>query len=272
MKKHKLRIGILNLMHDKEDTQRRYINALTSNISLNVEIKFFYPVTHYLDQPVPENVTKISSPLDIDEIKTFDGFIITGFPAEQISFENITFINEIRCLIDELNKNNIEQLYFCWGAMAALNYLYRIKKQLLPEKLFGVYKTKIFHQTNLLNGLNHDFIAPHARYTEMDKQQIIQDPRLQINAETENGYLFLVTAKAHPEQQFLFAHMEYDEDALLKEYQREKSAHPEKNYKKPENQKLLDSQFNWKNTQQQFFNNWLEQVNNRKLSKKFLAV
>lgn len=271
MKESKLRIGVLNLMHDKEDTQARYKHVLT-NLPFNVDIKFFYPVTHYLNRSIPENVAKISSPLNIEEIKNFDGFIITGFPAEQIPFEDITFIDEIRCLIDELNRYNVEQLYFCWGAMVALNYLYGIEKQPLSEKLFGVYKNHINHQTNLLNGLNHDFLAPHARYTEMDKMQIAQDSRLQINAETENGYLFLVTAPDHPEQNFLFSHMEYGQDALVKEYQREKSAHPEKEYKKPENHKLLNSQATWKKTQRRFFYNWLEQISTKKLNEDYLAV
>lgn len=238
MKEHTLRIGILNLMHDKEDTQNRYKQILTS-LPFNVDLNFFYPVTHYIDRPVPEEVAKISSPLNIKEIKNFDGFIITGFPAEKIPFEDVTFIDEIRCLINELNRYNVEQLYFCWGAMAALNYLYGIEKDSLPEKLFGVYKNHINHQTNLLNGINHGFLAPHARYTEMDKMQIVQDSRLQINAETEDGHLFLVTAPDHPEQNFLFSHMEYGQDALLKEYQREKLAHPEREYKKPENQENL---------------------------------
>lgn len=259
----KLRVGILNLMHDKEETQEHYTQILTS-LPFNVELSFFYPKSHYLNRPIPKIVAKISEPLNLNEVQNFDGFIITGFPAEKVPFEEITFIEEVRCLINKLTQYKIEQLYFCWGAMAALNYLYGIRKSTLPEKLFGVYHTNIIRPTNLLNQLDDGFLAQHARYTEMDKKQIIQDLRLQINAETENGNLLLVTAKKYPEQNFLFAHLEYGDDALLKEYQREVAAHPEINYKKPLNQNLLALDPSWKTAQQRFFYNWLKQVSTKK--------
>lgn len=267
----KLRVGILNLMHDKEETQDRYAQVLT-NLPFNVELSFFYPKSHYLNRLIPKNVAEISKPLNLDEVHNFDGFIITGFPAEKVPFEEITFIEEVRRLIDKLTQYKIEQLYFCWGAMAALNYLYGIRKSPLPEKLFGVYHTNIIHPNNLLHRIDDGFLAQHARYTEMDKAQIIQDPRLQINAETENGDLFLVSAKEHPEQNFLFAHLEYGKDALLKEYQREIAAHPEINYKKPVNQNLLAIDPSWKIAQQRFFYNWLKQISNKKVNQNILTV
>ncbi len=52
-----------------------------------------------------------------------DAFIITGAPIEQLTFEEITYLDEIHQLIDALVTNNIPQLYVCWGAMAAANYL-----------------------------------------------------------------------------------------------------------------------------------------------------
>lgn len=41
-----LNIGILNLMHDKVDTQKRFSHVLTQT-DLPVAITYFYPVTHY---------------------------------------------------------------------------------------------------------------------------------------------------------------------------------------------------------------------------------
>lgn len=266
MNESKLRIGILNIMHDKEDTQKRYDQALKT-LPLDVDVEYFYPASRYPKDSVPDEIAKISSPLNLKEVRNFDGFIITGFAAETIPFENITFIDEIKKLIDELNRNNVEQLYFCWGAMIALNYLYGIEKHPMPEKLFGVYKNRITHHTNLLNGFNHEFFAPHARYTEMDYDQVKQNPALEINAETLDKQLFLVSSIEHPEQNFLFSHMEYGQDALDKEYQREVAAHPEKEYKRPEN-----TEINWDQNQRRFFFNWLEQVSSHKIEKSLLAI
>ncbi|WP_419776121.1 homoserine O-acetyltransferase/O-succinyltransferase family protein, partial [Limosilactobacillus reuteri] len=42
-----------------------------------------------------------------------DAFIITGAPIEQLTFEEITYLDEIHQLIDVLVVNNIPQLYIC---------------------------------------------------------------------------------------------------------------------------------------------------------------
>lgn len=45
--------------------------------------------------------------------------------------------------MDTLEKQNISQLYVCWGGMVALNYFYGIHKEMLDAKLFGIYPQKL---------------------------------------------------------------------------------------------------------------------------------
>lgn len=264
-----LKIGILNIMHDKLRTRQRF-EKIFAKAPFDVELTFFYPQMHYQNRPVPPEVRAISEPLDLKKIKDFDGFIITGSPIEQFEFNEVTYIEEVRCLLTELDKNHVQQLYLCWGAMAAMNYFYNIDKEKLPKKIFGVFPHQIKQSNDLLTGLNPGFFAPHARYEEMNREQIKQNPDLIINAEDENGNLFSVSAPAHPERVFLFSHLEYDRPALLEEYQREIAAHPEINYQKPQNyfldeEKMQDPQFKWQESQQRFFFNWLNQVSNSTL-------
>lgn len=276
MKNSTLKIGVLNIMHDKLRTQQRF-KEIFDEAPFDVDLQFFYPKMHYQDRPVPSEVAAISKPLDLTNIKDFDGFIITGSPIERFNFDEVTYIDEVRCLLSELDRNHVQQLYLCWGAMAAMNYFYGIEKKKLTEKVFGVFSHKINCCHELLNGISSGFLAPHARYEEMDKNQIEQDPNLTINAEDENGNLFLVTASKNPERIFLFSHLEYDKPALLEEYQREKAAHPEIEYKKPENyfldkEKMQDPQFKWKKIQKQFFFNWLNQVSNSTLEPDLVII
>ena len=119
--------------------------------------------------------------------------------------------------------------------MAAMNYFYGIKKRILAEKIFGIFPHLIIQPHPLLNGLSQGFITPHARYAEMDKEQIMQDPRLVINSVDDNGHLFMVSSKEKPEQNFIFSHIEYGRNGLRDEYRREIAAHPDRHYKKPEN-------------------------------------
>lgn len=45
-----LKIGILNIMHDKVDTKKRFDYVLT-RAQMSVELKYFYPKDHYQDRP-----------------------------------------------------------------------------------------------------------------------------------------------------------------------------------------------------------------------------
>lgn len=257
---NKVKIGVLNLMHDKIDTQRRFLKVLP-----DADLTFFYPRMHYRNRLVPIEVAMISEPLDINRVGEFDGFIITGAPIDQIDFQDVTYIEEIRCLLQALADHKVQQLYFCWGAMAAMNYFYDIQKRILSEKIFGIFPHLITESNPLLNGLSQGFIAPHARYAEMDKKQIMQDKRLIINAVDDKGHLFMVSDKDKPERNFIFSHIEYGRDGLRDEYHREIAAHPERNYKKPENYSMTAPSFQWQDNQRIFFNNWLKQVEKSKL-------
>lgn len=258
-----LQIGILNLMHDKVDTQRRFKKVLQQP-NYDVELTFFYPRTHYLNRPVPRLVRQISKPLDLSLVKDFDGFIITGAPIEKLSFSDITYISEIHQLIDQLTAADIPQLYVCWGAMAAANYLYGIEKHCLPEKIFGIFPNQLTGRSRLLAGLPNGFLAPHARYAELDRYQVQANPNLIIEATTINHDLFSFRAR-NAKQYFLFSHLEYGRKALLKEYQRERNAHPGREYIKPQNYfrdpvHMREPEFKWQSAQRIFFANWLNIV------------
>lgn len=257
--KSRLRIGILNIMHDKADTRKRY-EQIFANLPIRTQLTFFYPRMHYLDRPVPAAVKAIAQPLALRQVSNFDGFIITGAPIEKYGFKDVTYIKEIDALLSQLNKYHIGQLYFCWGAMAAMNYYYGIEKRMLPHKIFGIYPHKIIHEEQLLHNLPQGFLAPHARYAEMNKKEIKENPHLQINAETNDGCLFMVTDPSKPERIFLFSHLEYDRQALAKEYQREITAYPDRHYRQPVNYSMTNPVFNWAHTQRQFFSNWLKQI------------
>ncbi|WP_025087248.1 homoserine O-acetyltransferase/O-succinyltransferase family protein [Ligilactobacillus apodemi] len=257
-----LRIGVLNLMHDKLDTKRRFENVLQSD-KYQVELTFFYPKDHYQNRVVPKEVAQISRPLDLELVKQMDAFIVTGAPIEKLSFTEITYINELQELFECLERNQLEQLYVCWGAMAAADYFYGVGKKLLPQKIFGIYPQKILRQTPLLKGILSGFLAPHARYADIDLAQVQNVPELKLDAISANGEAFLLEAPAK-HQAFLFSHLEYGRQALKKEYEREvdaASVDQKSQVARPENYYVADEpQFSWYLIQKIFFKNWLQQI------------
>ena len=264
-----IKIGILNIMHDKADTKKRFDQVLTASAD-NIELHYFYPKDHYKNRPVPDAVSALAKPLELEQVAKLDAFIITGAPIEKVAFEEVTYIEELHRLFDFLASHQLSQLYVCWGAMAAANYFYEIKKQLLPQKLFGIYPQVIENDSPLLTGLSAGFLAPHARYAELDVEQIRKHQDLKIIAHTPNDELFAMENNTGV-QTFLFSHLEYEREALLKEYQRELAAYPAdaKTLARPQNyfqdiNTLTGPTFKWELAQKVFFENWLQTVGRKR--------
>ncbi|WP_334332285.1 MULTISPECIES: homoserine O-acetyltransferase/O-succinyltransferase family protein [unclassified Companilactobacillus] len=260
-----IRIGILNLMQNKVETMHNFQHALKNE---NVELVFYYSATRYVNRVLDPAITDNMKPLDLQAVNDLDGFIITGSPVEKLDFPQVSYFDEVNDLIDQLTTSNIPQLYVCWGAMAALNRIYNIQKKLLPHKVFGIFQNQILKPSPLLDNISDNFPAPHARYAEMDHEQIQSNPNLMIEATSENGLLTLVSAK-NRHQTFIFSHLEYQKDGLDKEYRRElaspkvKHPFPAFNYYSPLDKKPM---FSWKQTQQNFYQNWLQTVTEHKLT------
>ncbi len=242
-------------MHDKAATQTDFRQVLQNN-RYPVQLHFYYPTMHYLDRPVPAEVQRIARPLKLAEVAGLDAFIITGAPLDQLDFEQVTYLPELQELFKAL-KQVPQRLYLCWGAMAALYDQYQIGKEILPQKLFGVFPQKIIQPNSLLAGLPNGFWAPHARYADSNRRQIEADPQLAVKAVNQDGRLLLVQNQAGNET-MLFSHLEYQAGSLVAEYQREIMAHPKRHYRLPINQ--AGREFAWKHTQKVFFTNWLQQV------------
>ncbi|KRL00850.1 homoserine O-acetyltransferase/O-succinyltransferase family protein [Liquorilactobacillus capillatus] len=264
-KQQRLKIGVLNLMHNKEESQKQFTKVLTQAY-FPIELVFYYPKMHYQKRPVPQKLQRIAKPLNLEEVKQLDGFIVSGAPIEKKAFNEIWYMPELEALFDVLLENKIEQLYVCWGAMAALNYFYGIQKQMLPAKIFGIYQNTIYAPSKLLDKIMTGFLAPHARYAEMDHKQMSAQAELELLASDINGHLTLAEAVGQ-KQTFLFSHLEYDRDALLKEYYREITANPEyiERIPKPENyfrdsKNMVEPVFSWQRTQKTFYTNWLTRI------------
>ncbi|KRL66711.1 homoserine O-acetyltransferase/O-succinyltransferase family protein [Companilactobacillus versmoldensis] len=261
----RVKIGILNLMYNKIETNQNFYRSLTREHS-NVEAIYYYSATRYINRKLDPSITSTMRPLDLDELDQLDGFIITGSPIEHLDFNEVSYKDEVNDLLDKLNQLNIPQLYVCWGAMVALNHFYGVEKKILPHKTFGIFQNKILKSSSLLTNISDHFPAPHARYAEMNQQQINDNSQLRINSVNDKGLLFLAEAIDKP-QAFLFSHLEYQRDDLQKEYDREYAAHPEndpihpENYYSPINQKPM---FAWKDVQAKFFGNWINEVINSK--------
>jgi len=216
-----IRIGLLNLMPLKEDTELQILRSL-SNTPIQVDVVFITVSSHESKNTSTSHLNKFY--LTFDEIKKhkFDGFIITGAPIEKMPFEDVDYWEELKEIMEWSKTNVTSTIHLCWGAQAALFYHYGIDKVPLPQKLFGVFEHRVLNRKiPLVRGFDDVFLAPHSRHTDVPAEKIRADERLTILAESEEAGVFLAMAE-EGRQIFVTGHPEYDRVTLEKEYQRDK--------------------------------------------------
>ena len=140
-----IRIGLLNLMPLKEDTELQILRSL-SNTPLQVDVVFVNVSSHVSKNTSTSHLNKFYLPFTDIKDQKFDGFIITGAPVEQIPFEEVDYWEELTEIMEWTKTHVTSTLHLCWGAQAALYYHYGINKEPLEEKLFGVFWHKVLNR------------------------------------------------------------------------------------------------------------------------------
>lgn len=254
-----INIAILNLMPLKEDTELQLLRKLSS-VKKNIKITFFYVISYMGKNTNPDHMKKFYSTFAEIKNKKFDGLIITGAPVEQLNFEDVIYWNELKRIIDWSKANVKSTLYICWGAQAGLYYNYNIDKVLLDEKTFGVFEHNVIDKnSNILNGFEDGFKAPHSRHTTIRKSDIEMHPELTIVSESNDAGVFIVENKKQKEI-YVTGHLEYAVDTLDKEYKRDiekglKIQIPKNYY--PDNKIEKKPIFSWRENGDKLYSNWV---------------
>lgn len=215
-----LEIAILNLMPLKEETETQLLRAL-SNTPLQVDITFLAIESHISKNTSASHLNKFYTTFREIKNRKFDGLIITGAPLEQMDYHEVNYWEEL-CTIMEWSKKYVTStLHICWGAQAGLYYHYGIQKYPLKEKLSGIYSHRVIDRTiPMVRGLDDIFLAPHSRYTGIQKEDIIKNESLTLLVESEEAGPFLIMAQGG-KQFFVMGHPEYDRMTLDSEYKRD---------------------------------------------------
>lgn len=254
-----LKIGILNLMPTKIETETQLLRLL-SNTSLQVDIDLVQASTHIHKNTSQEHLNAFYKTFDEIKNNFYDGFIITGAPVERLLFSEVNYWDEL-CNILEWTKSHVySTLHICWGAQAALYYHFHIHNMLLNSKVLGIFKTTALVENHpLLNGFDDTFMMPHSRYTDVARQEIERIDDLNLLAVSEEAGVAVVADKLD-RRFFITGHLEYDRDTLKKEYERDmkKGTYTDipKNYF-PDNDPSKQPIFTWRCTASLLFSNWL---------------
>lgn len=254
-----LKIAILNLMPTKIVTETQLLRLL-SNTPLQVDISLMNTVSRVSRHTPEEHLKEFYGTFDDLRHIKFDGMIITGAPVEHLDFNDIDYWDEL-CEIFEWTKHNVfSKLYICWGAIAALNYHYGIKKINFDKKLSGIFRHNTLIPSHpLTRGFDEIFNAPHSRFSGVSEKDIINNNSLDLLASSPETGPYLIASKKYREV-FLTGHPEYDFDTLSKEYFRDvdKGLSPNipENYF-PNNDPSQTPKNLWRSHAHLLFSNWL---------------
>ena len=254
-----LKIIILNLMPLKISTETDLLRLL-SNSPLQIEIDFMKIKGHEPKNTPSEHMKEFYRDFDQLKNKKYDGMIITGAPVEQLPFEEVTYWDEMKQILDWAEHHVTSSLFICWAAQAALFHYYKVPKYPLSKKMFGVFKhTNRNNQLPIFRGFDDEFYIPHSRHTEIRAEDIEKVDELEIISSSETAGVSIVKAK-NGKQLFITGHSEYSRHTLDDEYKRDKAKNlpiemPVNYYidNNPDNSPVM----RWKSTANLFFSNWL---------------
>ncbi len=175
-------------------------------------------------------------------------------------FKEVNYWEELTQILEWSKTNVTSTFHICWGAQAGLYYHYGVDKEMLDQKMFGLFKHSVLNRkVPLVRGFDDEFYAPHSRHTTVSKEAILSNPELTILAESEEAGIYIVIAK-EGKQIFVMGHPEYDRVSLHNEYRRDKEKGLEietpKNYY-PENDDSLRPPLQWRAHCNNLYTNWL---------------
>lgn len=254
-----LEIIVLNLMPIKQDTELQLLRGL-SNTPLQIDVTFLQMSSHVSKNTSASHIKKFYQTFEEIKNNNYDGMIITGAPVEKLEFEEVNYWDELITVMEWSKKHVTSTIHICWGAQAGLYYHYGVKKELLSKKLSGVYKHRVMNRKEpLVRGFDDVFMAPHSRYTQANRQQILDNPRLKVLADSDEAGIYIVLGDGGKEI-FVMGHPEYDRLTLDQEYKRDidKGIEPDLpvNYYPDDdcNRKPLLS---WRSHANNLYTNWL---------------
>ncbi len=258
-----LRIGLLNLMPKKIQTENQFARLIGAN-PLQIEFSLIRMSEHETKNTAANHMETFYRPFSEVEAtgEKFDGLIITGAPIEHLDFEDVTYWDELTRIFEWTQTNVHRTFGVCWGAMAMIHHFHGVKKHLLDHKLFGCVRHRnLMPSSPFLRGFSDDMVIPVSRWTTMNREEI-QAVNLPILIDSEETGPCLVEDSAH-RAMYIFNHLEYDSGTLKEEYDRDVAAgkpiNVPANYY-PDDDPSQTPQNRWRSHAHLMYGNWISEI------------
>lgn len=257
-----LRIGLLNLMPKKIQTENQFARLIGAT-PLQIDLTLIRMKQHRAKNTAAAHLEEFYTTFADIKDQKFDGLIITGAPIEHLTFEDVTYWDELKQIMDWTQTHVHSTFGVCWGGMAMINHFHKVPKHILDEKAFGCFKQRNLDPASpLLRGFSDECVIPVSRWTEMRQAEISAVSGLKILLGSEETGACLVEDADH-RAFYIFNHFEYDTATLKEEYDRDIEAGTPINI--PGNYYPNDDPANppmnrWRSHAHLLYGNWINQI------------
>ncbi|WP_282095480.1 homoserine O-acetyltransferase MetA [Epibacterium ulvae] len=215
-----LRIGLLNLMPKKIQTENQFARLIGAT-PLQIDLSLIRMSEHRTKNTAAEHMAEFYRPFQEIKNEKFDGLIITGAPIEHLPFEDVTYWDELREVMDWTQTNVHSTFGVCWGGMAMINHFHGIQKHPLEAKAFGCFRHRNLHAASpYLRGFSDECVIPVSRWTEIRDDDVAEQAGLRTLLGSDEVGPCLIEDPSH-RALYIFNHFEYDSDTLKQEYDRD---------------------------------------------------
>lgn len=257
-----LRIGLLNLMPKKIQTETQFARLIGAT-PLQIDFQLIRMTEHQTKTTAAEHMEAFYRPFQEVKAERFDGLIITGAPIEHLPFEEVTYWDELREVMDWTQTNVHSTFGVCWGGMAMAYHFHGLRKHMLGAKLFGCFRHRnLAPASPYLRGFSDEFVIPVSRWTEMRQDEIDRAEGLTTLLGSDEAGPCLLRDACH-RALYIFNHFEYDSGTLKEEYDRDIAAgtpiNVPRNYY-PDDDPSRPPQNRWRSHAHLLYGNWINEI------------
>ena len=257
-----LEIALLNLMPLKIATEIQ-IARLIGATPLQINLTLVRMTSHRSRTTSQAHMEAFYTTAEQIRERKFDGLIVTGAPIEHLAYEDVTYWDELRRILEWSQSHVHALLGICWGGMAMLYHWYGIQKYDLENKAFGCFRhDNLCPSSPYLRGFSDDCIIPVSRWTEVKRRDCEQTQCLRILLSSSQVGPCLIEDLSR-RALYIFNHFEYDSTTLAKEYERdimnEVPITPPQNYF-PEGDPSRSPRNRWRSHGHLLYGNWINEI------------
>jgi homoserine O-succinyltransferase len=259
-----LRIGLLNLMPKKIQTENQFARLIGAT-PLQIELSLIRMTEHQTRNTAADHMESFYRTFAEVEAsgEKFDGLIITGAPIEHLAFEDVTYWDELKRVMDWTQTHVHSTFGVCWGGMAMIYHFHGVKKHALDHKAFGCFRQKnLAPSSPYLRGFSDNFVIPVSRWTEIHANEVAQHSDLTTLLASEEVGPCLIQDNKH-RALYIFNHFEYDSDTLKQEYDRDVAAgapiNVPLNYY-PDDDPNQPPENRWRSHAHLLYGNWINEI------------